>query len=96
MNNNNLNNHSNILDNSPNNSITVENSNLNNNANNSNNIGQGLFKVHKKSTDNLDNNNGNTLKPEKEQKDKENSEINDKVKAAENIIITNNDEQGIY
>ncbi len=71
------------------NSITIENTDVNNSIT-GNSQGQGLFKVFKKTTTNS-NKDAISTKTEKEQKDKENHETNDKMKA-ENIIITNDDE----
>lgn len=85
------------MENSFNNTITIENSNLiniNQNPNN-NNIGQDLFKINKKSSNNLSNN-IQTFNVEKEQRDKENNETNEKMKVAENITITNNDGLGNF
>lgn len=85
------------MENSFNNTITIENSNLinpNQNINN-NNTGQDLFKTSKKATNNI-NNDIQTLNIEKEQKDKENNEMNEKMKVSENITISNNDGLGIF
>jgi len=94
-------NSSRIVENSQNNSITIENSNINitnmnlnqtaNNLNNHNTSGKNLFTVNKKSTRNL-NTNPSDLANDKEKKDKENHEMNDKMKSSEIITITNIDE----
>lgn len=81
------------MENSFNNTITIDNSNMvNPNLNNNNPAGHDLFKDNKKSISNI--NNIEALNVEKEQKDKENNETNEKMKVAESITITNHD-QGI-
>jgi len=87
-----------IIENSFNNTVSIDNSNMinqNNNNNNDNNSGQDLLNANKKSSNNV-NDEIQDFNIEKEQKDKENNEMHEKMKFSDNITITNNDGLGIF